>query len=72
MTADDQSPANAAERLFRESPYHPLRELHCRFSDGVLIIAGNVPSYYLKQLAQTAVQNIQGVDRVENLVEVGL
>lgn len=72
MALDEQSPANAAERLFRESPYHPLRQLHCRFCDGVLIIAGSVPSYYLKQLAQTAVQHIQGVERVENRVEVGL
>ena len=66
----DISPADAAERLFRESPYHPIRRLTCRYCDGVLIIAGRLPSFYLKQLAQTAVQDLKEVKRVDNQVEV--
>lgn len=64
------SPADAARRIFRESPYPSIRELQCSFRDGVLVIAGRVSSYYLKQLAQIAVLHLEGVRRIQNLVEV--
>lgn len=43
-------------------------EFHCR--DEVLIVRGIVPSFYLKQLLQVALQSLQGVDRIENQVAV--
>jgi hypothetical protein len=66
----NQSPADAAQRIFRESPYHSIRDLQCSFRDGVLVIAGRVSSYHLKQLAQIAVLHLDGVRRINNLVEV--
>jgi hypothetical protein len=44
--------------------------LQCSFRDGVLFIAGRVPNYYLKQLAQIALVHLEGVKQVRNLVEV--
>jgi osmotically-inducible protein OsmY len=38
--------------------------------NGVLRLRGRVPSYYLKQLAQAAAANMEGVKRIENHIEV--
>ena len=37
---------------------------------GVLIIHGSVPSYYLKQVLQTALHELRGVTRIVNRVDV--
>ena len=66
------SPADIAEGLLLASPYVAIRHLKCRFCDGELTIVGRVPSYYLKQLAQTAVQQLDGVDRISNIIEVSV
>jgi osmotically-inducible protein OsmY len=59
----------AAARL-RESPYSELRSLTCRFHRGVLSLQGSVPTYYLKQVAQTIVRQVAGVHRVDNQLQV--
>jgi hypothetical protein len=38
--------------------------------DGVLIIRGRVPSFYLKQVLQTALREVDGVRQVDNRVQV--
>ena len=38
--------------------------------EDVLVIRGRVPSFYLKQLLQIALKNIDGVRRIDNQVEV--
>ena len=68
----ESSPAEVAELILRKSPYHAIRLLKCRFREGVLTLGGRVPSYYLKQLAQSAVSKVDGVKRVENLIEVSV
>lgn len=40
------------------------------FTDGVLMISGRVPTFYLKQLLQHAVQRVQGVRQVNCRVDV--
>ena len=52
------------------SPYLPLRLLRCDYHEGVLAIRGRVPTFYLKQLAQTVVSRMRGVEQVSNRVEV--
>ncbi len=47
-----------------------LRHLKCNAVEGVLFIEGKVPSFYLKQTAQSLVQSIEGVERVINRLEV--
>ena len=66
------SPVQAAEQIFSESPYHSMRGLRCEFKDGTLTIAGQVPNFYLKQLAQFVVQHLDGVKRIRNLIEVAV
>lgn len=45
-------------------------QLVCSFREGTLILRGRVRCYYHKQIAQTIVTDIDGVQRIENLIEV--
>jgi osmotically-inducible protein OsmY len=49
-----------------------LRGLEFLTEDGLLILRGTVPSYYLKQLAQVAVLAVPGVVEMHNEVQVDL
>jgi hypothetical protein len=59
-----------AERLLQESPYYGLRHIQCDFHEGMITLRGRVASYYLKQVAQTVVRQIQRGIVVNNLLEV--
>ena len=55
---------------FRRSPYLPLRYIECRLEDGVLVLRGRVPTFYLKQLAQSVGRSLKGIQRVVNELRV--
>jgi len=61
--------ADARSKL-RRSCYQQVQCVLCEFHEGVLTLRGRVPSYYLKQIAQTLVLKIDGVDEVNNRLEV--
>ncbi len=65
-----QQVAAQAEAQLRSSPYLPLRKLRCEYNEGVLTIRGQVPTFYLKQLAQTRIRQVPGVEEINNRVEV--
>jgi osmotically-inducible protein OsmY len=52
------------------NPYLALRNVSCEYHEGVLTLRGCLPSYHLKQVAQTAVASLDGVERVVNEIEV--
>ncbi len=54
----------------QHSAYRTIRQVSCRFEDGVLTLFGSVPTFHHKQLAQTAVVGIAGVTQVLNEIEV--
>lgn len=60
----------AAERCLRGNPYLALKNLTCEYRNGVLVLGGYLPTYHLKQLAQEAVAHLDGVERVENGIQV--
>ncbi len=60
----------SAERCLRRNPYLALRNVSCDCRDGVLVLRGCLPSYYLKQLAQEAVARLEGVGAVDNQIQV--
>ena len=62
--------AEEAQRVLSESAYADLRRLRCDCQEGVVSIRGRLPSFYLKQMAQTAVARISGVRRVNNQIKV--
>lgn len=46
------------------------REIACEFRDGVLTLHGSVPSFYLKQVLQSILKDVPGVERIDNRVDV--
>ena len=62
--------ARCAERRLQASHYAPLRSIRCEYHEGVLVLRGRVASFYLKQMAQELVRNLDGVDVLANTVEV--
>ena len=63
-------PEEWAEGRLRRNPYLALRNVSCDCRGGVLVLRGRLPSYYLKQVAQEAVVRLEGVQGVENQIEV--
>jgi osmotically-inducible protein OsmY len=66
----DAMVASKARQLLDQSNYLALRRLHCEFHDGQLVLLGRVPTYYLKQMAQTLVRQLPQVRQIENRVDV--
>ena len=67
---DRPTSAQAALRRLGRSCHRQVRQVTCRYHEGVLLLYGRVPSYYLKQLAQEAVREIEGVEEIINRIEV--
>jgi hypothetical protein len=63
----DHSRAAAA---LRQSPIPALRKLSLDETDEAVVISGNVPSYYFKQLAQEAVIPMLAGRELHNRVTV--
>ena len=59
-----------AERRLRSNPYLALKNISCDLLDGVLVLRGCLPTYYLKQIAQEAVAHLKGVERLDNQIQV--
>jgi osmotically-inducible protein OsmY len=63
--------ANSIKKRLHECGYLSLRNVSCECRrEGVVILRGQVRSFYLKQLAQAHAQTVVGVRRVNNDVEV--
>jgi hypothetical protein len=52
---------------FRNSGYRPLSKIKCEVLDGIVVILGVVPSFFLKQIAQTIILRIGQVKIKNNL-----
>ena len=59
-----------AERCLRSNPYLALKNLSCDCQEGVLVLRGCLPSYYLKQVAQEVVARLEGVQAIDNQIQV--
>lgn len=63
--------AEARRRLAEEHPHgFYFGQIRCIFDQGVLRLQGRVPTYYLKQLLQSRLADIDGVDWIDNEVDV--
>lgn len=76
LPAQAAKPANItrieseAERRLHGSSSFFLRKVTCEFHDGILVLRGQLPSYHHKQMAQELVFRIDGVDKIENRIDV--
>jgi len=70
----DETQANhilalAKDRILHQS-HLSVQRIWCEYKGKRLYLRGQVPSFYLKQLAQTAVSGLDGVSQVVNEIEV--
>lgn len=63
-------PAQEAAALFRHSGYPFLNLLRCSFGSGILVVSGTLPTYQLCDIATALAARVEGVEVVENRVEV--
>ena len=65
-------PAEKARALLAAHPQFGGRAANFQFvvEDGVLVVRGTVPSFYLKQILQNTLKDLPGVRRIENRVVV--
>jgi osmotically-inducible protein OsmY len=68
---EDLHLAERVERALRASGYMPLRGIEVTVQARLVILAGRVPSYHLKQVAQTTALSVPGAQQVRNDLEVG-
>lgn len=59
-----------ARRRLAASPYRCLRKIECDCEGDIILIRGELPSYFLKQLAQELLRELNGCSAVENRTEV--
>lgn len=64
------SVTEAVRSILVESAYRSLGSLKCDYDSGVLTLYGTLPTFYLKQVAQTLVAEAPGVTVVRNLIQV--
>lgn len=51
-------------------PHLPLRRMKIEAEQGRVVLKGTVKSYFHKQIAQETLRRIDGVEAIENLLEV--
>jgi osmotically-inducible protein OsmY len=62
--------AEQAESRLRAHGSLALKNIACDYRDGVLTLSGCLPTYYLKQVAQAVVGQLDGVQHLVNDIEV--
>lgn len=61
----------ARDRLAEKFPFgYYFRDVQCEYRSGVLRLVGQVPTFYLKQVLQSILQNLDGVTQIDNRVDV--
>ncbi len=61
------------ERLdvaIKSNPHLFGRDLRCSSDAGHVTISGDVDTYFQKQMAQEAIRHVDGVQRIDNRLEV--
>jgi osmotically-inducible protein OsmY len=53
-----------------KNPYLPGRQVQFEAQQGKVVLRGVVGSYYQKQMAQETLRRIEGVNHIENLLQV--
>lgn len=61
----------ARQHLLRNCPYaFCFRDIRFDFDSGVLTLRGRVSTFYLKQMLQTFLRDLAGVEQIDNQVDV--
>jgi osmotically-inducible protein OsmY len=52
------------------NPYVSGHQVHIEANEGRVVLKGNVRSFFQKQMAQEGIRRIDGVEMIDNLLEV--
>ena len=66
----EDDPASLVAARLRRSGYPYLRGVKCEVREGVAVLSGTVPTFYLKQMAQALASHTPGVQQIENRLHV--
>lgn len=72
MTAT-HAPAPLFDRIhsaLSTNPFVPSRQVSIETAEGHVVLKGSVGSFFQKQMAQEAVRRVDGVQLIDNLLEV--
>lgn len=70
IAAMDRLIVDSAHRALRASGYGQLIKLKALCEHGRVTLQGCVPTYYLKQVAQSVLNSIDGIRNIDNDVKV--
>lgn len=70
VAAHDRSIVDAAYRALRASGYGQLLRVQVYCDDGRVTLQGRLPTFYLKQVAQSALRTIHGIRDIDNDIKV--
>ena len=70
MSASTNSLESLVSVAIERHPHLKRRKLHFETHSGRVVLRGTVSSYYQKQMAQEAVRRLQGVEGIDNHLEV--
>lgn len=71
LSSHDEREIQAASEAVLARNSHLLNEpIFCNFHNGTLVLSGRVRSFYKKQIAQTVVAEVRGVQQIVNQIEV--
>ena len=62
--------ADRISRALATSPFVPPRKVMFEETAGTIVLKGQVDSFFQKQMAQEALRRVDGVQSIENLLEV--
>lgn len=66
----DEQISGLVDQVLQSSHYQQFRNLKAHCENGRVTIQGCLATYYLKQVAQTAILAVAGVREIDNGVEV--
>lgn len=69
-TMGDSQLTDRVHSVLRDNPHVPHRNLRFEAHQGQVVLRGVVRSYYQKLMAQEALLGLEGVETVENQLEV--
>jgi osmotically-inducible protein OsmY len=52
------------------NPHVPMQQVRIEAEDGHVVLKGQVSSFFQKQMAQEALRRVDGVQRIDNLLQV--
>ena len=70
MPAFTTSLADRVDQAIQTNPYVSGRLLRFETDGGRVVLQGSVGSYFQKQMAQEVVRRVEGVEEVDNCLEV--